>query len=196
MTKILGVGGCLREGSHSNRLVSLTLDAAKDFGGEVKLLDLRETPLPLLNPDSPSVDSNARKAREMVLWADAFLIGTPDYHGTMSGAAKNFLDYFWHEFTGKLFATIVASHEKGLTVQDHVRTAIRQCYGWSLPYGIGFNGDADFDDQGNLTNERLGDRLRMLARDLVVYGAMLHGQFQNDLGREPRDPGFAQNFKL
>ncbi|MCH8333942.1 NAD(P)H-dependent oxidoreductase, partial [Candidatus Sumerlaeota bacterium] len=119
MTKILGVCGCLREGSHSNRLVSLTLDAAKDFGGEVKLLDLRETPLPLLNPDSPSVDSNARKAREMVLWADAFLIGTPDYHGTMSGAAKNFLDYFWHEFTGKLVATMVASHEIGLTVQDH-----------------------------------------------------------------------------
>ena len=196
MTKILGVCGCLRQGSHSNRLVSLTLDAAKDFGGEVKLLDLRETPLPLLNPDSPSVDSNARKAREMVLWADAFLIGTPDYHGTMSGAAKNFLDYFWHEFTGKLFATIVASHEKGLTVQDHVRTAIRQCYGWSLPYGIGFNGDADFDDQGNLTNERLGDRLLMLARDLVVYGGMLHSQFQNDLGKEPRDPGFARNFKL
>jgi len=35
---------------------------------------------------------------------------------------KNFLDHFWREFAGKLFATIVASHEKGLTVTDQLRT--------------------------------------------------------------------------
>ena len=70
--------------------------------------------------------------------ADALLLGTPDYHGSISSAMKNFLDHFWHEFAGKLFATIVASHEKGLTVTDQLRTVARQCYAWTLPYGVSF----------------------------------------------------------
>ena len=61
----------------------------------------------------------------------------------MSSTIKNFLDHFWQEFAGKLFATIVASHEKGLTVTDQLRTVARQCYAWSLPYGDSF---ADRDD--------------------------------------------------
>jgi NAD(P)H-dependent FMN reductase len=54
----------------------------------------------------------------------------------MSGAIKNFLDYFWEDFAGKTFGYMVASHEKGLTVADQMRTAIRQCYVWSVPYNI------------------------------------------------------------
>ncbi|MGI0050233.1 MAG: NADPH-dependent FMN reductase, partial [Nitrososphaeraceae archaeon] len=30
----------------------------------------------------------------MVKWADAFILSTPDYHGSMAGSMKNFLDYF------------------------------------------------------------------------------------------------------
>jgi hypothetical protein len=44
----------------------------------------------------------------------------------------------------------VASHEKGLTVADQMRTAIRQCYGWSMPYNISVNGEKDFDSKGDL----------------------------------------------
>jgi len=50
--------------------------------------------------------------------AGAYILGTPDYHGSISSALKNFLDHFWQEFAGKLFASVVASHEKGLTVTD------------------------------------------------------------------------------
>jgi FMN reductase len=41
----------------------------------------------------------------------------------------------------------VASHEKGLTVVDQMRTAIRQCYGWSMPYNISINGEKDFNSK-------------------------------------------------
>jgi NAD(P)H-dependent FMN reductase len=60
---------------------------------------------------------------ELVKWADAFVLATPDYNVSMSGSLKNFLDYFWSEFAGKTFGYIVASHEKGLTVMDQMRTA-------------------------------------------------------------------------
>ena len=93
-----------------------------------------------------------------------------DYHGSMSGVIKNFLDHYWEEFAGKTFGYIVASHEKGLTAMDQMRTAVRQCYGWSMPYGISVNGEQDFDIKGELRNSMLIQRLEMLARDLVVYG--------------------------
>src|SRR5919201_1309479 len=111
-------------------------------------------------------------AAEAVRWADGFLLGSPDYHGSMSGAVKNFLDYHWHEFAGKLFGYVCSSHEKGLTVMDQMRTAVRQCYGWSLPYGVSIHGEQDFDEAGVLINPRLSQRLAMLTRDLVVFGAL------------------------
>jgi FMN reductase len=45
----------------------------------------------------------------MVKWADAFILATPDYYGSMSGSIKNFVDYFWSEFAGKLFGYICSS---------------------------------------------------------------------------------------
>jgi FMN reductase len=99
----------------------------------------------------------------------------------MSGAMKNFLDYHWEEFAGKLFGYICSSHEKGLTAMDQMRTAVRQCYGWSLPYGVSVHGEEDLGPDGAVTSARLAQRLGMLARDLVVYGALLRGQFLGDL---------------
>ena len=112
--------------------------------------------------------------------SDVLVLGTPDYHGSMSSVMKNFLDHFWHEFSGKLFATIVASHEKGLTVTDHLRTVARQCYAWSLPYGISFTEKADVKD-GKIANDALERRLNMMVRDARIYGALLARQRRADL---------------
>jgi FMN reductase len=178
---VLGVCGSLREGSYSTRAVRLCLELAGRHGARARLLELRAAELPLYRPDVEELGGAAREVGEAVRWADAFVLGSPDYHGTMSGAMKNFLDYHWSEFAGKLFAYVCASHEKGLTVMDGMRTAVRQCYGWSVPYGLSVHGEQDFDAAGALVNQRLAGRLAMLARDLVVYGALLRGQFRKDL---------------
>ncbi len=183
--KVLGVGGSMREGSYSTRALRLCLEAARRRGAETRLLDLRTAGLPMFRPDGDA-DAAVQEVGGLVRWADAFVLGSPDYHGSMSGAIKNFLDFHWAEFAGKLFGYVCASHEKGLTVMEQMRTAVRQCYGWSLPYGVSVHGEQDFDDAGAVRNPRLQQRLAMLARDLTVYGAFLRGQFAGDLaGREP-----------
>jgi len=63
----------------------------------------------------------------------------------MSGVMKNFLDFFWLDFAGKAFGYVYASHEKGLTVMNQIRTAVRQHYGWSMPYGLPVNSNRGFD---------------------------------------------------
>ena len=110
------------------------------------ILDFEKEPLALYNPDTAHEGPAFSALRARVDQADAILLGTPDYHGSMSSATKNFLDHFWREFAGKLFATIVASHEKGLTVTDQLRTVARQCYAWTLPYGVSFIEDEDVKD--------------------------------------------------
>jgi FMN reductase len=104
----------------------------------------------------------------------------------MSGAIKNFLDFYWEEFAGKAFGYLCASHEKGLTVMDQMRTAVRQCYGWSLPYGVSFNGNEDFDGE-EIKNRTVERRLRMLARDLIAYGSVIRQQFLRDLESDTPD---------
>ena len=177
--KVLGVGSSLREGTSSTTALSITLDFVKKQGAETRLLDLKQTKLPLYDPTDNQSVFEIKKVQDDVNWSDALILSTPDYHGSMSGAMKNFLDYFWAEFAGKTFGYICASHEKGLTAMDQMRTAVRQCYGWSIPYGISVSDSDDFIN-GKITS-KLESRLDMLARDLVVYGGLIRQQFVMDL---------------
>jgi NAD(P)H-dependent FMN reductase len=153
----------------------------RSHGAWVDVVELGTTPLPLFAPDSFQNNAQYQALKRLVDATDVFVLVTPDYHGSMSGILKNFLDHFWVEFAGRLFGTICSSYEKGLTVMDQVRTAVRQCYGWSLPYGVALS-TADVDvAQSAVSSDALRKRLAMLARDLVVYGSLLAAQRQSDL---------------
>jgi FMN reductase len=187
---VLGVAGSTRRGSYSTQAIKIALEHAKKQGAEVRLLDVSR--LPLYDPNAQA-SKELEQAASAVSWASAIILASPDYHGSMSGALKNFLDHFYEEFAGKLFGYIVASHEKGLTVMDQMRTAVRQCYGWSMPYGVSVNGPQDFA-AGELTNTRLSKRMQMMSRDLVAYGRLLNSQFVRDLGSSEQDT-FAAHYR-
>jgi len=193
---ILGVAGSMRKDSHGTKILKIVLDiAASKYEAQTNLLEIRKVNMPLYNPDlSIQSDINMKKATEQVNWADAFILVSPDYHGSMSGSMKNFLDYYWEEFAGKTFGYICTSHEKGLTVMDQMRTAVRQCYGWSLPYGISVNGSEDFNEEGEVINSLLNKRLKMLARDLVIYSKLIREQFLQDLSSDLEDT-FAARYR-
>lgn len=189
--KILGVAGSMRENSYSLKVLKMALEEAQKHGAQARLLALKEVDLPMYAPNasSPALE----KVSKEVEWADAFILASPDYHGSMSGVLKNFLDHFYEEFAGKLFGYVVASHEKGLTVMDQMRTAVRQCYGWSLPYGVSISGVQDFTD-GKLTNERIEKKVKMMARDLVTYGSLIKAQFARDLAGKEQET-FAARYR-
>ena len=177
---VLAVIGSLQRDSVTRVVVREVARRLQAAGCAVDVLDLQQEPLALYNPDTTHdlpvyPDLQARVHR-----ADVIILGSPDYHGGISGTMKNFLDHFWREFAGKLFATIVASHEKGLTVTDQLRTVARQCYAWALPYGISLIEGLDVKD-GQIASDTLRERLDMLVRDLRVYGELLARQRQADL---------------
>lgn len=182
---ILGIASSMRKESTSTRALKLTLDIVKTkYDANIQVLDLKQTILPFLYYEEHNKKAEISIAEKMVKSADAFILSTPDYHGSMAGSMKNFLDYFWSEFAGKLFGYICSSHEKGLTVMDQMRTAVRQCYGWSMPYGISINGEKDFKTNGYIRNEAVLRKMQMLARDIVIYGKLHRNQFLNDLSSQ------------
>lgn len=182
---VLAVVGSRHRTSITRIVVTDLAEALRAAGCAVDLLDLDQEVLPLYAPDTATTQPGFPELKARVQKADVFLLGTPDYHGSVSGVMKNFLDHFWREFTGKLFVPLVASHEKGLTVTDQLRTIARQCYAWTLPYGVSFMEKADVAN-GQVVSEALRQRLAMVARDVRVYGALLTHQRHADLaGTEP-----------
>ncbi len=178
--KVLAVIGSLQRESATRAVLKSAADQLARHGCVVDIWDLLSEPLPLFNPDTCTELPEYAKHCERVDRADVYLLGTPDYHGGISGAMKNFLDFFWHEFAGKLFVTIVASHEKGLTVTDQLRTIARQCYAWTLPYGLSCMKDSDVRPDGSFAPE-FARRLEIMVRDARVYGVLLARQRRADL---------------
>ena len=187
LLNVMAVAGSLNRASATRTVIHVIAERLTAAGARVDVLDLLDEPLALFNPDSSHAHENFPKLKQRVEQADAYLLGTPDYHGSMSGAMKNFLDHFWQEFAGKLFATVVASHEKGLTVTDQLRTVARQCYAWSMPYGVSFVEKIEVHD-GKIVSDAFRQRVEMFARDVRVYGEVIARQRQADLAGS--DPGF------
>ncbi len=191
--KLLGIAGSMRINSYSLKALEYVLNNAKNIhGSKTDVFNLRNNKLPIYEPDLDEdlltniEKENIKKAKLLVEWSDAIILSSPDYHGSISGVLKNFLDYFWKEFSGKTFGYICASHEKGLTVMEQMRTSIRQCYGWSLPYGVSTSSN-DFDREGNVINSKTILRLDMLSRDITYYGKIIRDQFLLDTSNRVKE---------
>jgi NAD(P)H-dependent FMN reductase len=178
--QVLAVIGSMNKVSATRTVITYTAQRLAENGALVDTLDLMNEPLELFNPDSAYGAASYGALQARVDAADVLLLGTPDYHGCISSVMKNFLDHFWHEFAGKLFATIVASHEKGLTVTDQLRTVARQCYAWCLPYGVSFVDKEDLKENA-VHSDVLKGRLEILVQDVLAYGPLLAKQRAEDL---------------
>jgi NAD(P)H-dependent FMN reductase len=185
--KVLCVVGTSAAKSATHIVVEHIAGRLQALGAEVDVFDPSKEPLLLFNPESSYSAHEFLQLKERVEKADAYVLGTPDYHGSISSTLKNFLDHFWQEFTGKLFAQVVCSHEKGLTVIDQLRTVARQCYAWTLPYGLSFASPTDLKND-DVVATALEQRIEMFVHDLQVYGLVLRQQRAADLSGN--DPGF------
>lgn len=180
MITVLGVSGSLRQPSHTHTLLETALGAARDTGARVELLDLHALHLPQYDPSIRETDPRVTEMRERFADADAYLIGTPEYHGSLSGSLKNLLDFLYEEVNGKLFGFVVSTGSgQAESTHAHLQTIIAHYHAWSLPYGITAE-LADFDAMGSLTTPRIREGLLRLGRDLTVYGEILHDRFARD----------------
>ena len=90
--RVLGVGSSMRRDSFSTETLKIILNKVNKNGADTRLLNLYSNPLPMYTAEYNEKLSGIRNAVELVNWADAIVLATPDYHGSMAGSLKNFLD--------------------------------------------------------------------------------------------------------
>jgi len=131
-TRILALVGSLRSGSDNRRLAEAAVKLAPS-GVSVEIFDgLADVALYNEDVDRPGAVAAADRLRADVQSADALLLVTPEYNGTMSAALKNAIDWISRPFgagaiTGKPVAVIGTSHGQygGVWAHDDARKAAR-----------------------------------------------------------------------
>lgn len=94
--KIAAFAGSLRAGSFNRKLLTLAADAARAAGAEVTIIDLRELALPLFDEDleaASGLPEGAKKLKALLRASDGFLIASPEYNSSVTGALKNAIDW-------------------------------------------------------------------------------------------------------
>jgi NAD(P)H-dependent FMN reductase len=131
-TRILALVGSLRSGSDNLHLAEAAVKLAPG-GVSVEIFDsLADVALYNEDIDQPGVVAAADRLRAEVQAADALLLVTPEYNGTMSAALKNAIDWISRPFgagviSGKPAAVIGTSHGQygGVWAHDDARKSAR-----------------------------------------------------------------------
>ncbi len=128
-TRILALVGSLRAGSCNRRLAEAAVKYAPQ-GIDVEIFEgLSEVPFYNEDLDGPGdVPAPAQALRAAVQRADALLVVTPEYNGSLPAALKNAIDWTSRPFqhgaiTGKPVAVVGTSHGRygGVWAHDDTR---------------------------------------------------------------------------
>ncbi|HEY2934895.1 MAG TPA: NADPH-dependent FMN reductase [Acidobacteriota bacterium] len=192
MFKVLCINGSLSGHGKTAELLRIAAEGAREAGAEAETMDLRDLDLPVFGTIAVRPEDKISKLRRKVHTAGAYLIASPEYHGSMSGALKNFFDFHYEEFAGKVVGLIASTGGSlGTSALNHMRDCCLYMHCWTLPYNAAAQ-PIDFDTTGKLTNAKVRDRLQKLGRDAAIYGQMLRDQFSRDVARPAGTAGFAQ----
>jgi FMN reductase len=173
--KVVGLGGSLAEGSASRAALEIALKGAEEAGAQVEMFDVRKLDLPLYDPNGSEVPEAARRLAESVAGARGMLWSSPMYHGTVSGAFKNALDWLQllsdHDppfLTNKVVGLIsVAGGVYGLQAVNTMEFVVRALRGWSVPLVIPIpRAWQVFDQEGKARDEGIERQLRSLGAEV------------------------------
>jgi NAD(P)H-dependent FMN reductase len=129
MTRIGIIVGSTRPNRNGEQVGKWVYDAASGrVGAEFELIDLRDYPLPHLDEPLPAARSNQYQHAHTVRWAakiasfDGFVIVTPEYNHSTSGALKNALDYLYAEWNNKAVGFVSYGGAGGARAVEHLRS--------------------------------------------------------------------------
>jgi NAD(P)H-dependent FMN reductase len=187
--KIVAFAGSLRTGSFNKKLLAIAVDAVRAAGAEVTVVDLRELNLPLFDQDiedSTGLPDGAKKFKALLRANDGFLIASPEYNSSITGALKNAIDWASRSesddepdlvaFRGKTAALCSASPGAlgAMRALMTVRSILGNIGVFVLPTQVSIpKAHEAFDDAGKLKDERKTKQIAALAKALVEFTTKL-----------------------
>lgn len=179
---IVAVGGTLRANSSTERALKIVLKAAEEEGATTAIISGPDLELPLYAPERSARTEAAQRLIEELRRADGVVLGSPGYHGGISGLVKNALDYtedmrcdVLPYFDGRAVASIATGGgwQGAVNTLAALRGVVHALRGWNTPMGVAINTSTPlFDVDGNCLNSQIVDSLMNLGRELVEFSRM------------------------
>src|ERR1700675_3479556 len=176
---IVAIGGTLRANSTTERAMRYVLDAAQRAGARTKLISGPSLQLPLYQPDNPERSGAARDLVAELALADGIVLGSPGYHGSISGLVKNALDYAEDlrtdarpYFSGRAVGCIATAGgwPGAVNTLGALRDIVHALRGWPTPLGAAINStESVFDGEGICLVPRVGQILDMMAEEGMSF---------------------------
>lgn len=182
--KILAFAGSLRNESTNKKTLAISVRGAAAAGADVELIDLKNFPLPIYDGDIESdtgLPENAVKLQHSMLAADGFLIASPEYNSSVSGALKNMIDWTSRPsgehkagacYLNKAAVLMSASPGMlgGLRGLFDIRKILSTMGVIVLPSQIAVGqSHSAFDENGELVDEKLRAGVEALGKDLTEF---------------------------
>jgi FMN reductase len=197
--RIVAICGSLRPGSYTRMALQTALRGARETGAEATLIDLREYQLIFCDgkENESGYPNDVFQLRGEVKRAHGVILGTPEYHGGVSGVLKNALDLMgFEELEGKMLGLVGVSGGAlgAVHALSHLRTVGRALHAWVMPEQVAISEAwKAFDEKGNLKNPEVEERLLELGRQVVRF-SYLHSsekalEFLHLWESAPTNPG-------
>ncbi len=160
-------------------MIEIAEQATRTAGADVRVMCLHEVDLPVMDHgDTTQAElPQVVEVRAAAHWAEGFILATPEYHGNMSGALKNWFDFLYNELAGKFAGVLACTGGGGGDMSiTAVKRSFNWCHGFTLPFHAAAR-DRDFVE-GQLKNVRVRDRIERIAHDVVRYTPLIRGAFE------------------
>ncbi len=176
--RVVGIGGSVDSGSQSDRVLRAVLSAVQGLGAEVSVFSGLDLDLPPYHSGAVLPDM-ALDYVEAVRAADAVVISSPGYHGTVSGLVKNALDYL-EELRGDRrpyldgravgLVCVAGGWQAAVGTLATLRQIVHSLRGWPTPIGLSINSNVTvFDEHGHTDDASTGTAIDVLAGQLVGF---------------------------
>ena len=176
--QILGICGSMKPRSATAFVINQALAAAKEAGAEADFYDISEHDLPFCDgrDDEMSYPSQVHEFKEMIRSSQGIIIGTPEYHNSLTGSLKNALDLCgFSEFEHKMVGLIgVAGGGMGaVNAINHLRVIMRGVGSWVVPHQVSISHSSKiFSTDGAIADAGLEKRLKRLGLDVTKYARL------------------------
>ena len=145
---IVALGGTLRAESTTGKLLAAALAMAEARGARTTLLTGDAIAFPHYEPGNADGNEAITRYLEALRSADAIIVGSPGYHGTLSGLVKTALDYvellrgdervYFDGLPVGLIAT-AGGWQAAVSTLQALRTITHSLRGWPTPMGLAIN---------------------------------------------------------
>ncbi len=170
-TTVLGISGSLTAGGSTRAIIDYALQAAQARFPEITtdVLDLRDIKISFCDGRPPAdYSDDTGQAIERIQAADAYVIGTPIYRGSYTGALKNLIDHIPVEaLAGKVAGLVgnAASDHHYLSIDQEIRPVLMWFNMHLVPGSVYVRGN---QMQGKeITDEQVQEHLRQLGEAVV-----------------------------